>query len=411
MIVMANDTVLYVGPSPYNHNGKIHPYTPFHYEPYLGRFWGRSLWEQLIPLQCRLNELNGAITKNAKLMAKPKWMALEGTIDEGVLNGSEDKSIFYKLNPAAGDVVPPTMISGRPLPTQFFNERQMIIDTMVRIPGANLIGGDNLPQGMTAASALNLAIETSGNKLGPLVNRNEKFIEQGQTAKLVLFQKMCREDRKDIFEFLKKKKKDLTELDVEAFSGETIEDNLTVEVEAGSSIPKSNSARQAQLLDLAGRGVLGDIVNDPVANQQFLSEFGVTEFNKKTNAEWEKIKWENSRLLKGMPASPSERDDHDFHLSEHIPETQKPSYIEQASDMVKFNYEEHIAFHEQKIRESQEAAENQKKGQMIEVAQTDKQMEIEKKAAEEQAKAERRKQEILLQDSLEIRPEIYNYNQ
>lgn len=413
MIVMANDIVLYVGPSPYKN---WNPYTPFGYEPYLGRFWSRSLWEQLIPLQCRLNELNGAIVKNAKTVAKPKWVVLDGSVDEGALSGSEDKPLFYKYNASIGSPVAPQLHSGIPLPAQFFNERAALIETMARISGSNLIMQGNNPTGVTAAAALQLLLESANSQYGPLINGWEKFIERGQTNKLVLFQRMCREPRSDIFEMLTKKKRDLTELDVAAFTGETIEDNLTVEVEAGSSIPKSQAARQNQVMELGKMGVLGDIVNDPITNQQFLSEFGITEFNKKINAEWEKVKWENSRILKGQPPSPSPRDNHQMHLSEHIAETQKPSYIERSSDQVKQMMEEHIAFHEGQLQQAQAGAEEQQKSQMMEVAQAQNQMEIQKDVAGEQAKTDGKKEQLAFEKTLEAPQPItgldnQNFNQ
>lgn len=404
MIVMANDIVLYVGPSPYKN---WNPYTPFGYEPYLGRFWSRSLWEQLIPLQCRLNELNGAIVKNAKTVAKPKWLYLEGSVDEGAFSGSEEKPLMYKYNASVGSPVPPQLHSGIPLPAQFFNERASIIETMARISGSNLIMQGNNPTGVTAAAALQLLLESANSQYGPLINGWEKFIERGQTNKLVLFQRMCREPRADIFEMLTKKKRDVTDLDVVVFTGEEIEDNLTVEVEAGSSIPKSQAARQNQVMELAKMGVLGDIVNDPITNQQFLSEFGITEFNKKTNAEWEKVKWENSRMLSGQPPSPSPRDNHQMHLSEHVAETQKPSFIERAADPLKQLFEEHIAFHEQQLQQAQAGESEQQKSQMLEAAQAQNEMAIQKNTASEQAKTEGKKEQMAFEKTLEATPSMY----
>lgn len=400
MVVMAGDIVLYVGPSHYK---KWHPYTVFGYEPYLGRFWYKSLWEQLVPLQCRLNEINGAIVKNAKTVAKSKWTILEGTIAEGSLNGSEDKPLYYKRDPVVG-AVSPQLQSGTPLPTQFFNERQILIDQMARIAGSNMILGGNAPTGITAGSALNLLLENSTSQFGPLINGWEKFIEKGQTAKLVLFQQFCREPRDDIYGFLSKKNKELTNLDVDSFCGETIEDNLTIEVEAGSSIPKSNAARQSQIMELAKMGVLGDVVGDPITNQQFLSEMGITEFNQTNNAEWEKIKWENSRMMKGQTPSPSPYDADEMHLAHHKAETQKPSYIERASPATKQLYQEHIDYHEQRIEEKQANAQNQQKSQMMEVAQTQNQLEIEKKLSEEQAKSQSKKEEMVFEKNLEAMP-------
>lgn len=351
LIVVGGDVLLYDGPSPY----LWHPYTCAIYEPFLGRFWGKSLVEQLVSLQRRLNEINGVILENSQTMANPQWLVYEGSVREGSISGKG--GLIVNWNSSKGQTIPPNKLDGTPLPQQYFQEKAGIIDQMVRIAGTNAILQGQAPSGVTAAASLQLMLENAQSQHGPLLNNWELFIERSQTKKLQNFQRFSREPRQDLVQYLRRLDHDVTELDVVAITGDMLEDNVSVAIEAGSSIPKSQAARQSQLMELAKMGALGDIIKDPITNQQFLSEFGITEFNKSTNAEWEKIKWEDGRMLQGKPPSPSPNDQHELHLPSHTAETQKPSFIEGASPQVKKIFEDHIAWHKEQESKAMQAQE------------------------------------------------------
>lgn len=357
MIVATQDVVLYDGPSPYD----WHPYSYCRYEPYMGRFWGKSLVEQLIAPQRRLNEINGAILENSQTMANPQWLVPEGTIKQGQLSGRHGLVVSFQPHPT-GAV--PQRLDGVPLPTQYFNERQLLIDTMVRISGSNAIMQGTPPTGVTAAAALQLLLENANNQHGPLINAFEKFIEEGQTKKINNFIKFNEEPRQDLMQQLKKIKEDLSDLDMIAITGQDIQDSVNVQIEAGSSIPKSEAAKQNMLMQLAASGNLGDIVNDPILSVQYLKKLGVEPFNNKLDAEFEKIQWENGRMLKGMEPSPSEYDKHELHLPEHIAETQRPSFIEYKDENVKQLFLAHIQWHQEQIAAAEDAAKQEQQAMM-----------------------------------------------
>lgn len=357
LIVVAHNITLYDGPSSYN----WHPYTACTYEPFLGRFWGKSLVEQLVSSQRRLNEINGVVLENSQTMANPQWSVYDGSVPEGSISGKGGLVVKWKR---VGDqVVAPQKMPGVPLPAQYFQERTGLIDQIVRIAGTNAILQGTPPAGISAAAGLQLLLENAQSQHGPLMNNWELFYERSQTVKLQNFQRFGREARTDLVQYLKRLRKDISDLDIDAITGDMLEDEVSVSIEAGSSIPKSQAARQSQLMELGKMGVLGDIVHDPIVNQQFLSEFGITEFNQSTSAEWEKIKWENGRMLKGQPASPSPFDNHQLHLPQHIAEIQKPSFIEGASPQAQQAFQEHIAWHQQRQGAAQQQAQSlQEKG-------------------------------------------------
>lgn len=348
MIVATKEVVLYDGPSPYD----WHPYSYARYEPYIGRFWGKSLVEQIVAPQRRLNEINGAILENSQTMANPQWLVPEGSIKPGILSGKHGLVVNWQPNASGFE---PKRLDGQPLPTQYFNERQLLIDTMVRIAGSNAIMQGTPPTGVTAAAALQMLLENANNQHGPLINMFEKFIEQCQNKKIENFIKFNQEPRRDLMQQLKKLKEDLNDLDVSSITGKDIQDSVNVQIETGSSIPRSESGKISMLMQLGAAGNLGDIVNDPILSVQYLKKLGVEPFNNKLDAEFEKIQWENGRMLKGLTPSPSEFDNHALHIPEHIAETQRPSFIEYKDQNVKSLFFEHIAWHQEQMTAAAEA--------------------------------------------------------
>ena len=87
--------------------------------------------------------------------------------------------------------------------------------------------------------------------------------------------------------------KDNTDIEIQDFLEMNLQDNLGVRIEAGSSLPKSNALYQNNLMQLYQNGLLGDVSpeGNPIANQQFLSEFGVNEFDSNTNADVRRAKY------------------------------------------------------------------------------------------------------------------------
>lgn len=396
LIFTAADIPLYDGPSPYN----WHPYTKFGYEPYLGRFWDKSLVEQLISLQVRLNELNGSVLENAKKMAKGLWLIPEGTLKEGKLKGKEGHIVYWKPN-AAYPGVGPQRQPGIPLPQQFFAEIQKCIDQIVRISGSNAVLQGSAPAGINAAAALQLLLENAQSQHGPLINNFDDFVAESQTKKIQNFQKFCKEPRDDLVKYLKKIKYDLSQLDVDSIYGDMIEDNVNVVVESGSSIPKSQAARQNQLMQFAQMGVLGDVVKDPITKQQFLSEFGITEYDKTNHSEWEKIQWETERIEKGLEPSPSPYDIDELHIPHHKALAQRPYFIENARPEIKAKLDEHIKWHQDRMAQAAEANQESQKKQFLDQAEVSVQAENQKNTVKEQAKSQGKKEEMILKYNLE----------
>lgn len=326
-----------------------HPYTDFSYSPFIGRLFGKSLVEGIVPLQLRLNEINGAIIENANTMAKPDWLAAEGQLKRGIINGAGGNIYTYKPIPSAG---PPDRIQGVPLPAQFFNEKQSIIDQIVREVGTNFVMMGQPPSGVSAASAIEQLLENANTQHSDLINNWEKYHERGYVKKLNLIRKFNKFPNPELISNLKALVgKDALDLDVESFVGADLADGITLKIEAGSMVPKSEKLKREMLKEFAMSGLLGPIQEDSPRGAKLRktlqTEFGLAKFESDESVDVQKQEWENERMKKGLPVEVWEKDNHDIHLSIIYDEMKRPTFLENVTDEVKMAFEQHAQGHEE----------------------------------------------------------------
>lgn len=364
LIILANGIAVYdswnngddLG-SPYYmpyENSMWHPYSVFVNDLYVGRALGKSLVESILPIQIRLNEINGAILQNANTLAKVDILTPENSLKRGVLNGQGAQVYTFKPHPSG---YKPEKWPGVPLPPQFFNERQMLIDSMVRIAGTNMIMSGEPPKGVTAGAALELLLDNATSQRSDFMISWEKFHEQGFTKKLRIIRNFNKVPNKDIVDYLRMVAKDALDMDLQTFVGEDIGDGLTVKIEPGSMIPRSEKATRELFKEFAKEGLLGPLDEDSARGaklrKELLSKFGEKGFEVDQAADVDKAYWENDLMIKGLPAQFWIEDDHQIHLSCHISKAKEPKFLERASNEVKQAYLLHIQEHKDALMQQQ----------------------------------------------------------
>ncbi len=374
-----------------------HPYTFFCYQPYVGRLLGKSLVEGMIPLQMRLNELNGSILQNANTVAKPDWLAAEDQFKRGVLNGQGAQINVYRPR---SDAPPPSKIPGTPLPAQFFKEKQDLIDALVREAGTNFANGQ-IPAGVTAAAAIQQIFENSSGQLSDMQISWVHFHEQAFTKKLRILRNFAQLPMQDVVDYMRTLDRDALDEDIQSLVGEDIGDGITVKIEEQSMIPKSQVAKR-DLYKTMIEGPMAhffqeDSPRGELLRATYFKEFGEEGFETDQQVDVEKAKWENERMLKMKSPVFSEDDNDAIHLSCHTTETKKPRFLERASPQIKQMYLEHIAQHKQ-AAQAKQAQQMQQQSQMQAQAmgqqeQIKTQGMIQKDQAKEQAKAGAKVQE------------------
>lgn len=348
LIVVASNTVLYSGDSPYSgpELGDWHPYSEFRWEIVPGRFWGKSPLDSVVEIQKQINSIDAAIILVRKTMAIPqKLIPNTAGVKPGTWTGRPGQEIHYREGGAAPSTVPASGVDA-----QVWQERTQKVEDIKQISGAvDILKGDR-PPGVTAASALEMLFEVGTGKLRPGLDRWKVFVESSQKKQLRLVATKYKEPRPEFIRMMAAKNKEIPEEQISAFIGSDLHDNCNVKIEAGSNIPKLQSAEKAQLLQLAQVGTLN--LQDPRNQAEFNRRMGIIGFDTETTPDVKRAEWENDRLEGGLPVVMFECDNHEVHLEILQRRMKEPSYLEMdAETQARFEQheQEHTMAQQQKL--------------------------------------------------------------
>jgi hypothetical protein len=356
LVVVANNKVLYSDRSPYEgpELGDWHPYSEFRWETVPGRLWGKSPFDPATEVQKHINSIDAAIILVRKTHAVPqKLIPTDSGIAKGSWTGRPGLEVFYRANGS-----PPTTIMPTGVDPQVWKEREQKVEDLKQLTGAiDILKGDR-PNGVTAASALEMLFEVGTGKLRPALDRWKQIIESSQKKQLRLVSQRYREPRQEFIRLLHSKNKDISEETINKFIGYDLYDNCNVTIEAGANIPKLQSAEKSQLLQLAQTGTLN--LESPQNRMEFNKRMGVVGFDNEVGPDVTRAEWEND-LLDDLPHSPDNHpvvlvdENHDIHKEIHVNRQKQPSFMSLPQEVQKA-YQDHINEHEQYIQQAKQMA-------------------------------------------------------
>jgi len=150
---------------------------------------------------------------------------------------------------------------------------------------------------------------------------------------------------------LRNKNRDLSDEDISKFIGYDLHDNFNVVIEAGSNIPKLQSAEKANLLQLAQVGSLN--LDSPQNRLEFNKRMGVVGFDTEVGPDVKRAEWENSVLedpanvLFGQLFVLAD-ENHAIHKEIHTNRMKEPSFYNLPQE-VQQAYLEHNAKHDEQL--------------------------------------------------------------
>jgi hypothetical protein len=349
LVVVANGVCLYSGDSPYTgpELGDWHPYSECRWELVPGRFWGKSPLDNAAELQKRLNSVDSVIVLNRKTMAIPqKLIPTSAGIAPGTWTGRPGQEIMWRdAGGAKPEYLPAMGVDG-----SVFQERAQIIEDMKAITGAiDILKGDR-PDGITAASALEMLYEVGMGKLFPVLDRWKSFVESDQKKQLKIIAKFYKEPRPDFIRILRMKNKELSATAISKFIGSDLYDNCNVIVEAGSNVTKLQAAKKQELREAAQSGVLN--LADPRNRRKYLEDMGIQGYDSDIGPDQKRQEWENS-LLDDIQNNPNNKpvvldwDIHPIHIQVLEQRMKEPSWMELPFE-IQQAYMQHRQEHEQK---------------------------------------------------------------
>jgi hypothetical protein len=361
LVAVANNVVLYAGDSPYSgpELGDWHPYSEFRWEIVPGRFWGKSPIDACVEIQKQINSIDAAIILTRKTMAIPqKLVPTDSGIKRGEWTGRPGQEIHFRPGGTPPSTIPPAGVD-----PQVWKEREQKLEDLKNISGAiDILKGDR-PPGVTAASALEMLFEVGTGKLRPVLDRWKVFVESDQKKGLRLTAQRYKEPRPEFIRMLAAKNKELPEETINNFLGTDLYDNCNVKIEAGSNIPKLQSAEKALLIQLAQIGTLN--LEDPANKLEFNKRMGVIGFDNEVGPDHRRAEWEND-VMNDAARSPERKpvvladEMHEIHEMVHLRRMKEPSFLDQpqeVQDAYMAHLEEHRQYIEmQKTMQMQEAA-------------------------------------------------------
>lgn len=353
MVVVANGVCLYSGDSPYvgTELGDWHPYSECRWELVPGRFWGKSPLDNAAEIQKRLNSVDSVIVLTRKTMAIPqKLIPTSSGIAPGTWTGRPGQEVMYR--DAGGN--PPSIISGHGVDPTVFQERAQLVEDIKTITGAiDILKGEH-PDGVTAASALEMMYEVGMGKLFPILDRWKELVQNDQKKQLKIIAKFYKEPRPDFIRMLKQKNKELSANAISKFIGSDLYDNCNVVVEAGSNVTKLQAAKKQELREAAQSGVLN--LADPRNRRKYLEDMGIQGYDSDIGPDQKRQEWENS-LLDDTQNNPNNKpvvldwDNHEVHIQTIEQRMKEPSWMELPFE-VQQAYMQHRMEHEQKQQQA-----------------------------------------------------------
>lgn len=330
MVVVANGVTLYAGDSPYagSELGDWHPYSECRWEIVPGRFWGKGPLDNGAEIQKQINSIDSVIVLARKTSAIPqKLIPLSAGIAHGSWTGRPGQEVYYRDTGGS----PPSILPASGVDSTVFQERAQRVEDLKTITGAiDILKGDR-PEGITAASAIEMLYEVGMGKLFPILDRWKYMVESSQKKQLKIISKYYKEPRPDFIRLLQSKNKELSADAISKFIGTDLYDNCNVVVEGGANVTKLQAARKQELREAAQIGVLN--LADPRNRQKFCEDMGITGYDFDIGPDQKRAEQENS-ILDNLQNTPNKTpivldwDNHQVHLQVLEKRMKEPSWME-----------------------------------------------------------------------------------
>jgi len=246
-IVKVGEEVVEALPHPYK-RVKL-PFTAWQHIPVPSRFWGDSLPTQLADPQRNYNKSRSQGVEIRNLMSKPKIIYPLGAIPaDKEITSRPGENIPYI--PIAG--LKPEWVSGKDIPVTFWRDLEQTRTEMNEISGQHEVTQAQVPGQVKAGVAIQQLQEQDDLRLTPASMSFEDAIASQESMKLKLMKQFYQETR--VARIVGEGQR----IEVVEFTADDIMDDADVVVEAGSSLPKSLSAKREFITGLVQNGILTD---------------------------------------------------------------------------------------------------------------------------------------------------------
>lgn len=266
LLITAGDVVLYKGDLD-SCDGKL-PYSYIPYRKLPGMFWGASPFQDLIPLQKRVNAIDSHIVQNRKQMVSNQWLIPEGSSISHI-DGRAGLMIRWSPHSTAG--FKPERIQGVGVSQQVLNERASTLQDMDEVSGAREILQGDVPPGPETGAAIEYLQEQAFRRFGPAVANWRQGLSEHEHRKLKLVEKYWDEPR--LIRTLGHNK----QTESHYFDKSDIEGATDMHIGVGVGMNFSETAKRQRIERALQEGLLGD-PRDPNIRGKVLEKVGIEGF-------------------------------------------------------------------------------------------------------------------------------------
>lgn len=350
-VVWAGDTVLAEEDNPY----ECLPYVMFSGIPVPGRFWPTSIVEQLRSPQAEFNKTRSQIRENAARIGNPSLL-IPRSANVSVQGLPGEQIIYDDMVSAQG----PTYLQPPEMPAYVREEGPQIEGSMQEISGQHEITKGQVPPGVTAAAAINMLMEADDTRLGPDIYDMERALAEAGKLILSLVGRFYTDQR------TLKILGDEGDWDIFEFKNDMIEREPDVQVQAGSSMPRMKSAKQAAMADFLRLVFQSGTPPNKRDLARYLKNLDVGGFEaliEDTNRDEQQVAREHRILAQGQALQINSYDDDEAHIAGHADFMKGARYqrmIAQDQRLAQA-FEMHLAAHQQRAQQAAQAQAQQQK--------------------------------------------------
>jgi predicted RNA-binding Zn-ribbon protein involved in translation (DUF1610 family) len=243
---------------------RLMPFLHTRYEIVGGRFWGRSILDRLITKQDQINQIDALIQLIIQRCANPVWMKPKGS-EVRRLTGEPGLVFDYSV---VGNNAKPERISGEDVPSSLFRIREGFYQDFESLAGTYDVIKGQKPSGVEAFSALQLLVERSQSRYGPVLAARGRTYRDWYSMAIELERQYGPDER--VWTALGPNQT----WTFEKFKHAELQGAVRILVEDGSQTPKTSLGKRAAIQQLQTLGVIDP--RNPETGFEILKTFGET---------------------------------------------------------------------------------------------------------------------------------------
>lgn len=245
---------------------KLWPWIFYPYKVVGGRLTPVSPLDAIIQKNDQINQIDSLIQMCLQRTANPVWLEPKGAEVEKFTG---EPGLVVKYNPlAGGGNSKPERLEGSSVPAYVMEYRQQLISDVERLAGTFDILKGNKPAGVEAFAAMQLLVERSQSRFGPTLEQRGEAYRKWYALALELERQFGPDERKANV---------LGDNGVpqsQTFAKSDLQGQITIYVEDGSQIPKTNLGERAAIEHLDQLQLIDK--NSPDTQYAVLKSFGQT---------------------------------------------------------------------------------------------------------------------------------------